>query len=291
MLNSYNEALKKYLNYLEVKNLSNRTIQKRKNTIERYLTFTNNKLEISKSEKRNYLMYLYKTCSKNTVQTYVSDLRNFYKILNVFFDYQIWNPFDDLHLKVSKKVVDCFYLEEMKEIEKQMIMNKTITKYQIFLFELLYSTGIRVEEASNIMTNDIDFKNRHIKVRGKGNKERIVVFGKYLENYLVDFFNFRLYLLRFNQLTHSFLLVDMRTGKKLSANRIYTEIKRVGKALNIDIHPHKLRHSYATHLLNNGADLRTIQELLGHESIKTTAIYTHIHYTEKQKAIKKYFPR
>lgn len=283
-------AVQKYLNYLEIKNLSKRTIQKRKNTIERYLKFTN-KLEISKNEKREFLMYLYKTCSKNTVLTYTSDLRNFYMVLNVFYNYDIWNPFENLHLKVAKRVVDCFYLEEMQQIEQQMIENENVSKYQTFLFELLYSTGIRVEEASNIMTNDIDFKNRHIKIRGKGNKERIVVFGKYLDSYLVDFLNFRLYLLRFNQLSHSFLLVDMRTGNKLSANRIYTEIKRVGKALNIDIHPHKLRHSYATHLLNNGADLRTIQELLGHESIKTTAIYTHVHYTEKQKAIKKYFPR
>ncbi|WP_157456585.1 tyrosine-type recombinase/integrase [Carnobacterium maltaromaticum] len=146
--------------------------------------------------------------------------------------------------------------------------------------ELLYDTDIRVTECSDIRINDIDLNDRVIRVRGKGGKERLVLYGKCLEPYLIDYLNFRLYLLKFNKQSHFYLMVDMRTAKKLSSNRIYSEISNVGKKLHISINPHKLRHSFATHLLQNGADIRTIQELLGHSSISSTKIYTHVQYDE-----------
>lgn len=150
---------------------------------------------------------------------------------------------------------------------------------------------LRVTGCSDIRINDIDLNDRVIRVRGKGGKERLVLYGKCLEPYLIDYLNFRLYLLKFNKQSHSYLMVDMRIAKKLSSNRIYSEISDVGKKLHISINPHKLRHSFATHLLQNGADIRTIQELLGHSSISSTKIYTHVQYKKKQKAIKKYLFR
>ena len=116
-----------------------------------------------------------------------------------------------------------------------MEQSKNVTMFQRFIFELSYDTGIRVTECSDIRINDIDLKDRVIRVRGKGGKERLVLYGKCLEPYL-------------------------------------SEISNVGKKLHISINPHKLRHSFATHLLQNGADIRTIHELLGHSSISSTKI-------------------
>ncbi|WP_413487906.1 tyrosine-type recombinase/integrase [Carnobacterium divergens] len=284
------KALELYLLELRVKNLSERTIQRRKSVISNYLKFTK-KIKVSKDIKRGYLEHLTKTCSRNTIISYINILKGFYNLLIERYDCNIENPFSDVHLKLAKRIVSCFYLDEMKMIQEQIELNENITRYQQLLFEILYSTGVRVEECSNIKIHDIDFTNRTIVVCGKGNKERLVVYGKFLDSILMDYLQFRLYLLKFNKLQHNFLLVDMKTGKQLSVKRIYNEIKKCGHALNLDLHPHKLRHSFATHLLENGADLRTIQVLLGHESISTTSIYTHVQVKEKQKTIKNYFPR
>lgn len=105
---------------------------------------------------------------------------------------------------------------------------------------------LRVTECSDIRINDIDLNDRVIRVRGKGGKERLVLYGKCLEPYLIDYLNFRLYLLKFNKQSHSYLMVDMRTAKKLSSNRIYSEISNVGKKLHISINPHKSRYSFTT---------------------------------------------
>ncbi|WP_283644760.1 tyrosine-type recombinase/integrase [Carnobacterium maltaromaticum] len=284
------ECVNLYIDYLKAKNLSSRTIAKRKSTIERYLFFVK-RVDINKNQKREYLEYILLTCKKNTVMSYVSDLRNFYDILITFYDFKLENHFKEIKMKTGFRNVEFFYKEEIEKIVLDMEQSKNVTMFQRFIFELLYDTGIRVTECSNIRINDIDLKDRVIRVRGKGGKERLVLYGKCLEPYLIDYLNFRLYLLKFNKQSHSYLMVDMRTAKKLSSNRIYSEISNVGEKLHISINPHKLRHSFATHLLQNGADIRTIQELLGHSSISSTKIYTHVQYKEKQKAIKKYLFR
>ncbi|MHC5550866.1 tyrosine-type recombinase/integrase [Carnobacterium maltaromaticum] len=256
------ECVNLYIDYLKAKNLSSRTIAKRKSTLKRYLFFVK-RVDINKNQKREYLEYLLLTCKKNTVMSYVSDLRNFYDVLITFYDFKLENHFKEINMKTGFRNVEFFYKEEIEKIVLDMEQSKNVTMFQRFIFELLYDTGIRVTECSDIRINDIDLNDRVIRVRGKGGKERLVLYGKCLEPYLIDYLS----------------------------NRIYNEISNVGKKLHISIKPHKLRHSFATHLLQNGADIRTIQELLGHSSISSTKIYTHVQYKEKQKAIKKYLFR
>ena len=144
------------------------------------------------------------------------------------------------------------------------------------IMELLYATGIRVSELVNIKIKDIKIKENQINILGKGNKERIVLFGEkakeiikiYLNAYKEDFIG---------NISNQYLLINKK-GKQLTTNKVELIVKDVLRksALKLNISPHTLRHTFATHMLDSGADLKSVQELLGHENLKTTAIYTHI---------------
>jgi integrase/recombinase XerC len=144
------------------------------------------------------------------------------------------------------------------------------------MIELMYACGLRVSETAGLTIHQIDFANRLLRITGKGRKERLVPFypsiGKQLKNY-IDVY--RPMLLK--QKKHSFVFVNLR-GDKLTERGVQDILKRraLSAGLNQILHPHMLRHSFATHLLDNGADLRTVQELLGHQNLSTTQIYTHI---------------
>ena len=144
------------------------------------------------------------------------------------------------------------------------------------ILELLYDTGIRIGELVNIKVNDIDFSNKSIRILGKGNKERIVLFGAYLEDYINTYLNDgRVQLL--NNKDSEFLILNAQ-GKKITTRGVRLIIENIIKKACINTHvtPHTLRHTFATHLLENGADLLTVKELLGHSSLSSTQVYTHI---------------
>ncbi|HDA9555489.1 TPA: tyrosine-type recombinase/integrase, partial [Listeria innocua] len=163
--------------------------------------------------------------------------------------------------------------------------------YQEFLFDFLFSTGIRVSELSSIKINLIDLEKKTIIITGKGNKERIVFYNAKLEQKLIRFLKVRHQIMEFNREYHSFLFIKLATGKPVTNNFVYYEIVKIGKLYNIHLHPHTLRHSFATNLLENGCDLRYIQEFLGHSSILTTQRYTHLQLKNKTNTIMKHHPR
>ncbi len=176
-----------------------------------------------------------------------------------------------------EQLLTCSDTEEPLEIRNQLLL------------ELLYSTGVRVSELISIQLTDIKQKEQKIYINGKGNKERIVLYGdlckKKLERYLQIRSNF-------TKQSSSYLLLNNK-GQPLTQQGIRYIIDQMIKkyALNIHVHPHMLRHTFATHLLNEGADLKTVQELLGHENLETTGIYTHVSNEQLRNSYLKYHPR
>ena len=220
---------------------------------------------------RMYLVELYnKKYSAKTISRILSSLRSFYKY-ELNRGYIKSNPCSLIsNPKVEKKLPNFLSYNEIEDIIdessndiKNGIRNKLI-------IELLYSTGIRVSEVVNIKVKDIDLVDNKILVLGKGNKERYVLVGSVLKELLKEYLDIRV--------SNSEFLIVNKYGKQISTRSIESIIKKVVKVKGIKnkVTPHTIRHTFATHMLNEGADLKVVQELLGHENLKTTEIYTHV---------------
>ena len=178
--------------------------------------------------------------------------------------------------KVEKKLPKVIYSNELDTILKVPDRTTVLGLRDALILELLYSTGVRVSELVNICISDINFNKKEIKIFGKGSKERIVLYGNTCSNLLDEYINKSRNEL-YSEYSNDYLLLTKK-GRKINQREIRTIIDNIVKEAGLKIHisPHVLRHTFATDLLNNGADLRSVQELLGHESLSTTTIYTHI---------------
>ncbi|MBC1723782.1 tyrosine-type recombinase/integrase [Listeria seeligeri] len=284
--------LMKYRDYLFSRQLSVGTIDNNISIIERELFAKIVKIEITKFEYRKILSDMRNRLSKNTMYTYVNIIKRFYNFLIDFKLFNGENLFLSAFVKVSaSKSMDVLYEKEVLDIYKIFEVGNKTTGYQEFLFDFLYSTGVRLAEIINLNIYDFDFENRVITVIGKGNKERIVIYNELLENTMLSYLKARQAVMKFHRKSHSYFLIDFNTGDRLKSAKVYNEIVRVGNIVHRRIHPHMLRHSFATHLLENGCDLRYIQELLGHSSVSTTQIYTKVQLKQKQNTILKFHPR
>lgn len=227
-------------------------------------------LNIKNTHVRGYLKYL-DTCNlKNTtISRRISALRTFYNYLlekgfvksNIFLN--IKNP------KLEKKLPNYLNYTEIEELLASIDTRTDEGLERRLLIEMFYSTGCRVGEMVNVKISDIDFSSKTIKVMGKGSKERIVYYGDYASKYLEDYLK--------NKDKKGYLFTNKR-GEKLTIEEVEYIVRDIMKHISIKTHvtPHTLRHTFATHLLNNGADIRTVQELLGHANLSTTGIYTHV---------------
>lgn len=241
-------------------------------------------------DARNYLSYLYsQNLKRTTVSRKISTLRTFYEFW-MTQDETIINPFVQLvHPKKENYLPQFFYEEEMEALFETVAKDTKKGLRDCVILELLYATGIRVSELVNIQLKDIDMSLPGVKVLGKGNKERFVPFGEFcrqsIEQYLREFKPIQ-------HTKHSFLLVNMN-GAPITERGVRYVLNDVVKrtAGVTEIHPHKLRHTFATHLLNQGADLRTVQSLLGHVNLSTTGRYTHVSNQQLRKVYLNAHPR
>lgn len=286
----------KYLEYLKiVKKYSDKTILSYRDDLIEYNEFLGNNfkniIDIDKIVVNNYLKYLYeKNLNKNSICRKLSSVRGLYNYLvkeeiitNNYFN-SISNPKKDLYLP---KFLNDNELDKLFEVTSE---NNPVNQRDTLILELLYATGLRVSELVNIKIKDIDINEKIIKVLGKGSKERIVLYNNHtrdaLKKYLDDGYH------ELNKKNSGYLILN-KNGDKLSDRYVRNIInKLVNKAgLNIKISPHTLRHTFATDMLEEGADLVTVKELLGHESLNTTSIYTHITNEQIRKTYNMAHPR
>ena len=228
---------------------------------------------------KGYLMELYnRKLSRNTVARKLSSLRSFYKYL---FNNNLikTNPFKYVSTpKKEKKLPKYLGIAELEIIFNTPDINTPLGQRNRLILEMLYATGIRVSELVNIKLSDIDFFRKEIKILGKGNKERIDPFGDYcLEAINMFLEDGRKKILEKHHVTCDYLIINER-GKQITTRGVEKIISDTVKkaALKKHVSPHMLRHTFATHLLNEGCDIRSVQELLGHESLESTQIYTHV---------------
>lgn len=271
-----------FLSYLKnQKGYSLHTILNYDNDLKAFLSFLQQEgisvyKEIDYKMIRNYLNYLDKKIfSKTTIARHISSLRSFYKYL-LKEEIVSKNPMLFIsNPKLDKKLPKFLYEGEVEKLLSLPKLDNPKGIREALLLEFLYSTGVRVSELCSIQKKDISFSEKSVKVLGKGNKERYVYFGKPLAELL------KLYLEEsrpyFEKARNDYLFLN-DSGNQLQDRRVRAIIDDLLKRSCADFHisPHTLRHSFATHMLNHGADLKTVQELLGHEDLSTTQIYTHI---------------
>ena len=230
--------------------------------------------------------------SRNSQMRKMSSLRSFYRFLAKRKLIKV-NPTQTIVLRTEeRKLPQFFYAPEMKQVISSLQGNTALTERNLALFELFYTTGMRVSEVSSLKINQVDFDLQMILVHGKGNKDRYVAFDdktkSALQNYLE---NARPKLLG-SKADQDFIFLNNQ-GQPLTDRGIEYIMQRTFNKAGISgkVHPHELRHTFATAMLNNGADLRTVQELLGHENLSTTQIYTHVTMAHLQDEYQKFFPR
>jgi tyrosine recombinase XerC len=289
-----------FFRYLLVeRGYSDKTIQAYQEDIEsffEFLTLTGNSayLEIDHRDVRVYLSELNnKQYSRNTVGRKIASLRSFYQYLlkqGVLTE----NPFSYIHLKKKNiKLPRFFYENEMQAIFDSVSGDEPLEQRNRALLEILYGSGLRVSECANLTLNAIDWSSGVLLIHGKGNKDRYVPFNAHAQEALTIYFEEGRQILmnKFNK-EHDFVFVN-RLGDQITPTGIEYALNQVIRKSSLDnqIHPHMLRHTFATHLLNNGADMRTVQELLGHSNLSTTQIYAHVTKESLQKNYRQFHPR
>lgn len=271
------EYYTKYLDYLQFeRKLSKNTILSYQDNLNRFETFIEGKSikEIKRNDIEGYLKFNDKMSEKSRAH-YLTVLRNFYQFL-VYEDLIDSNPCETIKMPKITKSLPHYLTEE--EIEKLLSfpLNTPFDYRNKAMLELLYATGIRVSELVNLKLNSVHLEEDLIRVLGKGSKERIspisTVCEKYLRIYIEEYRNTLL-----KNKTSEYVFIN-NFGNPITRQGFFKNLKQIAKEQGIEkeISPHILRHSYATHLLRHGADLRIIQELLGHSDISTTEIYTHV---------------
>lgn len=291
------KEINKFIEYLKYqRNYSDFTCNNYKKDLFEYQIFIeNNNLNYKKldyNDSKKYLIYLNdKNNSKSTISRKLSSLRTFYKYL-VLSNISQSNPFLLVSSpKKEKKIPKFINYNNIEEILNVPNVKTKEGQRERVIIEVLYASGVRVSELVNIKLNDIDFENRNILIFGKGSKERIVSFGDYALEYI------NLYLKEGRQLfldgLNSEYLIVGKKCEKLTTRRIEQIIDDIIKrtSIKLNITPHMFRHTFATHLLDNGCDLLVVQELLGHESLSSTEIYTHVSNEHLREVYLKCHPR
>jgi integrase/recombinase XerD len=293
---NWSDAINDFNDYLKIeRGFSVNSISSYKEDIYKFNKFIDNSkspLEVSSDDIKEFLQKISKDMNSSSQSRIISGLRSFFEFL-IFEKYISQNPLRLIESpKISRKLPDTLSIEEIDLLISNLDLSKEQGERNLAIIELLYGCGVRVSELIDLKISDLFFNENFIKVTGKGNKQRLIPIGNItkqnVNNYLQNSRNKIKVVNAFND--HVFL---NRRGKNLTRAMIFTIVKNLAKKANFSksISPHTFRHSFATHLLENGADLRTIQQLLGHESITTTEIYMHLDNKYLSEALNKFHPR
>jgi len=281
-LNEFKEKKEEFLTYLQIeRNLSEHTLRAYDNDLQQFITFwkqlsPDDKLHLSfrRTIERYLVSLFYQKIDKSSIARKFSCFKSFEKFLKplgIKLNLQLKRPRLDKKIPIYLSVDEMFHL--LDEINNEQLP----TRYPIrdkTILELLYATGVRCSELTAIRLCDIDMENKTIRIYGKGKKERIVLFGQKAKEQLFSYFQYERPTWHDRQET---LFLNYR-HQQLTSRSIQRIVKMFRGFLKIErpITPHKIRHSFATHLLNRGVDLRMIQELLGHKTLTSTEKYTHV---------------
>lgn len=272
------QLIGEYIASLEVeRGLSQNTLIAYENDIVEFFNYFNeieNPEDIKRRNFSEYTMYLAnKKTAVSSITRKIASIKGFYRFLSANRIIKSNPALAITSPKIPKKLPKVVSLNEI-----ETILKTDMTRKEKAVFELLYATGLRVSELTNLQIKNIDFKNNLIKTTGKGSKDRIVPMGKNAKKAVLSYMEER----EFSIKTHlgsdkknDYLFLNEKF-EKISRQWVYNFIKKQGNLIHKSISPHTIRHSFATHLLENGADLRAVQELLGHQNVVTTQIYTHI---------------
>lgn len=292
-------ALKDYQNYLRIeRGLSQNSINSYSQDIKKLINWLEESeinvspVLISENDLQEFIYTIAKSVNPRTQSRVISGLRGFFNYL-VFEEYRKTNPLELIESpKIGRKLPDTLSTHEIDDLIKAIDLSKPQGERNRTIIETLYGCGLRVSELINLKISDLFFEEGFIKVTGKGNKQRFVPIGqntiKYIQLYRNEIRNHQ----EVHPASRDTLFLNRR-GKSLTRAMIFTIVKDLSEKAGIrkNISPHTFRHSFATHLLENGADLRAIQQMLGHESITTTEVYTHIDKSRLTEVVNQFHPR
>lgn len=296
---NWKQALADYRMYLKIeRGLSENSIQ----------NYTLDVLALQHFLKNEKIEESPENCSLETVQKFIyetakilsphtqarrlSGLRSFFDYL-IFESYRTNNPTDLIEApKLGRKLPDVLSLDEIERMLNQIDLGHPQGQRNRAIVETLYGSGIRVSELTNLSLSNLFFEEDMLRVSGKGNKQRLVPMGSITKKYLEIYIKASRIHLKIDQKDQDVVFLNRR-GNRLTRQMIFTLIKQLAVKANIQkqVGPHTFRHSFATHLLENGADLRTIQILMGHESITTTEVYTHLDTQHLRSVVERFHPR
>ena len=272
------QSISEYLTYLEVeRGLSQNTVLAYENDILGFFDYFKNiedPNEIKRIHFSEYTVHLAQNgLLSSSITRKIASIKGFFRFLSANKEIKSNPSLSVTSPKIPKKLPKVISYEEIEKLLK----NRLTTKEKA-VFELLYATGLRVSELVNLTVKNVDFKSNLIKTTGKGSKDRIVPMGKKAKEALNNYMKERQLILKAKMgsgAESDYIFLNDKS-EQISRQWVYNFIKKQGETINKTISPHTIRHSFATHLLENGADLRAVQELLGHRSVVTTQLYTHI---------------
>ncbi len=298
-MHSWKPFLKNYAHYLRIeRGMSENTMQSYLFDLQKLTAYLEefsivaSPMDISEEEIKNFVYHLSKQVSARTQARVISGLKSFFQYLMVE-DYRKDFPLELIETpKLGRKLPDTLSLEEINQLIAAIDLSKVGGERNKAMLETLYGCGLRVSELVELKISDLFFEEGFVKVTGKGNKQRFVPMSDFTQKIIVGYQS----QVRVHQpIQKGFedILFLNRRGKKLTRAMVFTVIKQLAEKIGLhkNISPHTFRHSFATHLLENGADLRAIQMMLGHESITTTEVYVHLDRSHLNKVMLQFHPR
>ncbi len=296
---NWKSYIKSYQSYLRIeRGLSKNTIENYTFDIERLCSFLDNNaidvspIKISEETLQQFIHHIAKEVNPRSQSRIISGLKSFFLYLN-FEDYRQDNPLELIEApRIGRKLPDTLSLAEIDALIEAIDLSSDSGERNRTILETLYSCGLRVSELISLKISDLFFDEGFIKITGKGNKQRFVPISPLTQKYIELYRNTVRNQMSIQKGFEDTLFLNRR-GKQLTRAMIFTIIKDLAVKINLNknISPHTFRHSFASHLLENGADLRSIQLMLGHESITTTEIYVHLDRKFLTQIMNTYHPR